>query len=84
MGLFASLVAFASWNSAVPQAGSNRAMLFLHLHPDFTTVFAVILLGEFLRRHPAAGIVLIVPGLYVTTVALENFTEFGSSSVLTQ
>ena len=67
MGLFASVLAFVFWNSAVPRVGPNKAGLFLHLHPAFTTVFAMLFLGERLHGYHLAGIAAIVLGIYLTS-----------------
>ncbi len=68
VALFASVIAFALWNSAVPRVGPNRAGVFLHLHPAFTTVLAIVLLGEVLRPYHGVGIVLIFAGICLTTL----------------
>jgi len=67
--VFASVLAFVFWNHAVPAVGPNKAGLFLHLHPAFTTVLAMLFLGETLHAYHAVGIVLIVLGIYLTTAA---------------
>ena len=69
VALFASVIAFALWNSAVSQVGANRAGVFVHLHPLFTTVLAIAFLGEVLRPYHWVGIVLIFAGIYLTTLA---------------
>lgn len=65
--LFASLLAYVFWNSAVPRVGPNKAGLFLHLHPVFTTVLAIAFLGERLFAYHGVGIVLIAGGIYLTS-----------------
>ncbi|MEE8397307.1 MAG: DMT family transporter [bacterium] len=69
MGMFASVVGFLAFNSAVPRLGPNRASLYIHLHPAFTAILAVLLLGEVLRWFHGLGIALIVGGIYLTSVA---------------
>ncbi len=69
MAVFASLLAYVFWNSAVPRVGANKAGLFLHLHPVFTTLLAIAFLGERLHRYHGAAIALIVGGIYLTTAA---------------
>jgi drug/metabolite transporter (DMT)-like permease len=63
VGVFASLVAYASWNAGVAQAGASRAGVFLNLMPAFGTLLAVALLGEPFRLFQAVGIGLIVAGV---------------------
>ncbi len=68
VGLFASVVAFAAWNSAVPRVGPNKAGVFSHLLPAFTIALAVLFLGERLQLFHFAGIALIAFGIFLTTV----------------
>ncbi len=63
VGVFASLVAYASWNAGVAQAGPARAGIFMNLMPAFGTLLAVVLLGEPFRAYQAVGIALIVAGV---------------------
>jgi drug/metabolite transporter (DMT)-like permease len=69
MALFASVLAYVFWNHAVAQVGANKAGLFLHLHPAFTTVLAMVFLGEALHGYHIVGIAFIVAGIYLTTAA---------------
>jgi drug/metabolite transporter (DMT)-like permease len=69
MGLFASVLGVLFWNSAVPQVGANKAGLYLHLHPAFTTVLAMAFLGERLHAFHLAGIACIALGIYLTSSA---------------
>ena len=67
IGIFASIVAFLSWNKAVSLIGPGKAGIFLSLIPIFTTIFAVTLIGEALHWHQIAGGVLAVAGIYLST-----------------
>jgi drug/metabolite transporter (DMT)-like permease len=69
VGVFASLVAYAFWNSGVVQAGASRAGVFLNLMPAFGTLLAVALLGEPFHLFQAAGIGLIVAGVTLAQLA---------------
>jgi drug/metabolite transporter (DMT)-like permease len=68
VGIFASVVAFASWNSGIRQVGSQVGGQFIHLMPAFSTILAVIFLHERLYAYHVAGIALIVVGILCATV----------------
>lgn len=67
ISLFGSVLAYLSWNSGVAQVGPNKAGLFLHLIPVFTTVLAIAFLGERLYMHHGLGALLIIGGIYLVT-----------------
>jgi len=67
VALFASVLAFIFWNSAVRTVGANKAGPFIHLMPVFSTVLAVAFLGEQLKMFHLQGIVLIFGGIMMTT-----------------
>lgn len=69
IGLFPSVLAYICWNRGVAQIGANKAGLFNYLIPVFTVGLAVLLLGEVVHVYHAAGAVLAVIGIYLTTVA---------------
>jgi drug/metabolite transporter (DMT)-like permease len=69
VGLFASVISYICWNRAVAQVGANKAGLFIHLMPVFSTLLAILFLGEVLKPFHFAGIALIGTGLYLTTSA---------------
>lgn len=69
VGLFASVISYICWNRAVGQIGANKAGQFIHLMPVFSTLLAILFLGEVLRPFHFAGIALIGAGLYLTTSA---------------
>lgn len=67
VGVFASVVAFLSWNSAVSQIGPGKAGIFLLLIPVFTTIFAIIFIGESLKWYQFVGGILAITGIYLST-----------------
>ena len=69
VGLLASVISYICWNRAVVQVGANKAGLFIHLMPVFSTLLAILFLGEVLQPFHFAGIALIGAGLYLTTSA---------------
>jgi len=66
-GVFASTLAFWMWNAGVVLIGANRAGVFIHLLPVYTTVMAIAFLGERLQGYHAAGIAFIFAGIFLTT-----------------
>jgi drug/metabolite transporter (DMT)-like permease len=65
VGIFPSLLAFASWNRGVALIGTNRAGPFLHLIPLYSVLLATFLLGEHLMAFHALGFALIVAGVWL-------------------
>ena len=68
VGLFASVVAFIFWNKAVREVGANKAGPFVHLMPVFSTILAVVFLGESLMGFHLKGIGFIFTGILLTTL----------------
>jgi drug/metabolite transporter (DMT)-like permease len=65
VAVFASVAAYACWNQAVEVVGPGRAGPFLYLMPAFGTALAALLLGEAFRAFHAAGIGLILAGVWL-------------------
>jgi len=72
VAVFASVLAFIFWNRAVRTIGANRAGPFIHLMPVFSTILAVIFLGETIHGYHLQGITLIFTGIAMTTIKLTN------------
>ena len=68
LGLFASIAAYILWNVGTHEVGANRAGLFTHLYPVFTSILAMLFLGERLFGYHLVGAILVACGLYLTTV----------------
>jgi drug/metabolite transporter (DMT)-like permease len=66
---FASVAAYALWNAGVARVGASRAGIFLHLMPAFGSLLAIAALGERFRLFHAAGIALILVGVWAAGVA---------------
>ncbi len=64
MAIFASVLAFIFWNRAVTMLGANIAGPFIHLMPVFSTILAVIFLGETLTPNHIKAILLIFGGIF--------------------
>jgi drug/metabolite transporter (DMT)-like permease len=64
-GVLASLVAYFFYARSVEIIGPNRTGVFIHLIPLFTSVLAVVLLGEEPQLYHAAGFGLIIAGVFL-------------------
>jgi drug/metabolite transporter (DMT)-like permease len=67
VAVFASILAFIFWNRAIRTIGANKAGPFVHLMPVFSTILAVLFLGESLAWYHAQGVALIFVGIVMTT-----------------
>jgi drug/metabolite transporter (DMT)-like permease len=67
VAVFASILAYLSFNRAVELIGPNTAGLSAHLVPVFGTVLAVLLLGETPRAYHGVGIALIAIGILLAS-----------------
>ncbi|WP_281018642.1 MULTISPECIES: DMT family transporter [unclassified Minwuia] len=67
VSLFASVLAYMFWNRGIELLGANRASVFIHLAPAFVAIGSVILLDEHPQPFHAAGVALILTGVFLTT-----------------
>ena len=65
--VFASIGAVVLMNLGIQHVGPGMASMFVNLIPVFTTVLAVTFLNEAFRLYHAAGIVMVVLGVYMST-----------------
>ncbi|MBP1962202.1 DMT family transporter [Paenibacillus aceris] len=72
IGLFASIVAFLSWNRAIELVGPQRCAGFLNFIPMFSAIFATAFTGESLKLYHLLGAVCIVAGVYLTNYAMKK------------
>lgn len=72
VALFASVLAFIFWNRAVRWVGANRAGVFVHLMPVFSTLLAIAFLGERLEAYHLWGIAAVATGIALTTVRIRR------------
>ncbi|MBM9513642.1 DMT family transporter [Desulfogranum marinum] len=72
VALFASVLAFIFWNRAVRTIGANKAGPFVHLMPVFSTILAVLFLGEKLTAFHLQGMLLIFSGIVLTTFRIRQ------------
>jgi len=62
-----SLLAYRSWGIGVARVGPTVAGFFNNLTPLFAALMSATLLGELPRLYHAAGFVLIVGGILVSS-----------------
>lgn len=67
VGLFASIVAFLSWNTGVLKIGATRAGIFLNLIPVFASLFAPLISKEFLTWYQAVGGLIVIMGVLISS-----------------
>ena len=72
VAVFASIVAFFSWNKGVSIIGPNRASLFLHLIPVFSAVWAITFLDEKFAFFHIIGVIFILSGIILSNVKSYN------------
>jgi drug/metabolite transporter (DMT)-like permease len=65
--LFAGLGAYILWNKAVIIVGPNKAGIFLHLMPVFSSFMAIFLLNEKLMNFHIIGAIIIIIGIYLSS-----------------
>ena len=67
VAIFPSLLAFIFWNRAVRDIGANRAGVFIHLMPVFSSIMAIMFLGESIELFHLQGISLVFAGIFLAT-----------------
>jgi drug/metabolite transporter (DMT)-like permease len=65
--LFAGLGSYILWNKAVIIVGPNKAGIFLHLMPVFSSFMAIFLLNERLMNFHIIGAIIIIIGIYLSS-----------------
>ena len=68
VAIFASIIAFFSWNKGVSIIGPNRSSLFLHLIPVFSSIWAVSFLNEKFFFFHFIGIIFILSGIILSNI----------------
>jgi drug/metabolite transporter (DMT)-like permease len=66
-GVFPAFLGYIFYNRAVGEVGASRAGLFIHLMPVFSTLLAMVFLGEAPHLYHLVGIGLILSGIWLTT-----------------
>lgn len=72
LGVIASALCFAAWNTACEKLGTMRATLGIYLIPVVTIVFAFIFLGEKITLLGMLGAVLAIAGLAISGIKIKK------------
>lgn len=67
VGIFASVVAYITWNQGVVEIGATKAGPYLNLMPFFAAILAVVFLGESIEVFHLVGAAFIGGGLWIST-----------------
>lgn len=67
VALFASIVAFLSWNNGVSKVGASKAGIFLNLLPVFAVTFAILFTNEELHWYQLAGGFIVICGVILSS-----------------
>lgn len=72
LGIGTSVLAFWCWNLAIAKLGAGRTVLFGNLIPIFSTLEAILILGESITPiHFYSGI-LVIAGLVIANIIIKN------------
>lgn len=75
LGFGTSVVAFLCWNIALQKLGASRTVLFGNLTPIFSTMEAVLILGEKISKiHILSGL-LVICGLIIANLSSLRFSH---------
>ena len=66
--LFPGLASFFFWIKGISIIGSNRAGIFLHLMPIFSTLMAIIIFKEKFMTFHLIGALLIITGIVLSSM----------------
>lgn len=72
LGLGASVICFLLWNIAISKLGSGRTALFGNLIPVFSSIEAVLILGEKLTWIYYTSFALVITGLVIANLQKRN------------
>ena len=82
LGFGTSVVAFLCWNIALQKLGTSRTVLFGNLTPIFSTIEAVLILGEkFTPIHLVSGLMVIF-GLVIANLQSLKMNKNTSNNIL--
>ena len=69
--IFASILAFSSFNAAVQRIGPSKTIFFLNMMPVVGSILAVIILGERFEIYHWIGFPLAIFGVFLATLTRE-------------
>ena len=72
VAIFASIISFFAWNKGVSIVGASKASLFLHLIPVFSSIWAIIFLGEKFSFFHLLGTAFIIFGIVISNINKKN------------
>ncbi len=67
IGIFATVIAFYCYNTAVARIGPSQTGIVIYLLPVFGTVAAIVFLGEILKPYHLIGFAIILSGIFLAT-----------------
>lgn len=67
IGIFATVIAFYCYNTAVARIGPNQTGIVLYLMPIFGAIAAILVLGETLKSYHLIGFAAILSGILLAT-----------------
>jgi drug/metabolite transporter (DMT)-like permease len=70
--LFPGLASFICWIKGISIIGPNRAGIFLHLMPIFSTVLAMLIFKEQFMNYHLFGAIFIIGGIFLSSKKLKN------------
>ena len=70
--LFPGLASFICWIKGIAIIGPNRAGIFLHLMPIFSTVLAILIFEEQFMNYHLFGALFIIGGIFLSSMKLKN------------
>lgn len=73
--IFSSILAFTFWNMGVMSKGPTQAGYFFNLLPVFSTLLAIIFLGEKLHTYEVIGFILILLGILLSGNFFTSFSH---------
>ncbi|WP_343843433.1 DMT family transporter [Salinibacillus aidingensis] len=74
LGIFPSFIALLCYNRAVDQLGASQASIFLNFLPVVTMTGAFLWLGERITFMQAAGALVVITGVILTTQVKKNIS----------
>ncbi|PLR89154.1 DMT family transporter [Bacillus sp. T33-2] len=67
VGLFASIVAFLSWNTGMAKIGAAKSGIFINLLPVFAALFATVFTKETLMWYQITGGFIVISGVILSS-----------------
>jgi drug/metabolite transporter (DMT)-like permease len=68
LGIGASVICFLLWNMAISKLGSGRTALFGNLIPVFSSIEAVLILGEKISWLQVTSFAIVITGLIIANI----------------